>query len=261
MEVTQMTVEMDLQHQNSLQRQLSMGDHLKERQPTIVKVLIKQIKMKDVKVKVAAIDTLSEFCLLSGFELDSQFGAFWPELQKTIDDNSNNEPVLSSLGVLRRLFRSKKLENNTQGTFLAHANDITAFLKKAIEHDYSKITFEGLRVCSSFLGALRNSQSGVIDNGFSSNVNQLHAIILDKLGKVNIDTEVKHCVLLTSSSLISTAHSILGASVLNQYYSIFAERMMNELTREAALKGLTMIATNGLLSEGGDAPLIPIANP
>ena len=61
---------------------------------------------------------------------------------------------------------------------------------------------------------------------------------------MNIDTEVKHCCLLTASSLISTSHPILGQQVLDTYFGIFADRMTNELTREAAIKGLTMIASN-----------------
>ena len=73
-------------------------------------MLIKQIKHKNMKVKVASIETLSAFTLLVGFELDKQFDDFWPELRKTIDDRASYEPTISSLGVLRRLFRSKKLD-------------------------------------------------------------------------------------------------------------------------------------------------------
>jgi len=41
-----------------------------------------------------------------------------------------------------------------------------------------------------------------------------------------------------------TAYPILGARNLDNYFTIFADRLANELTREAALKGLTMIALN-----------------
>ena len=88
----------------------------------------------------------------------------------------------------------------------------------------------------------------------------LHKIILEKLGRVNIDTEVKHCCLLTASSLISTSHPLLTPAILDGYFTIFADRMMNELTREAALKGLAMIAANSQHS-GEHPPLIPISNP
>lgn len=237
-----------------------MGEGLKDKQLTITKILLKQIKSKNLKVKVAAIATLSELALLVGSDLDSQFNDFWPELCKTIDDRSSFEPTISSLIVLRRLFRSKKLADTQQKNYAVHAKDISEFLKKCIEHEYSKVVFEGLRVSSSFLNALRNAQTGTVDPQFGSTVNQLHEIILDKLGRVNIDTDVKHCCLLTASSLISTSHPILGAQNLDKYFTIFIDRMMSELTREAALKGLTMIAANSQFS-GNNAPVIPINNP
>lgn len=120
--------------------------------------------------------------------------------------------------------------------------------------------FEGLRVASSFLNALRSQGSATVDPKFSQQVRTLNEIIVAKLGRVNIDTEVKHCCLLTASSLISTSHPILGQQVLDTYFGIFADRMTNELTREAAIKGLTMIASNSQhYSE--TAPVIPISAP
>jgi len=85
-------------------------------------------------------------------------------------------------------------------------------------------------------------------------------MVLDKLSRVNIDTEVKHSCILTASSIIMTAHPILGASSLENYYEIFADRLSNELTREAALKGLSMVALNSVL-KGADPVVIPISRP
>lgn len=161
---------------------------------------------------------------------------------------------------MRRMFRSKELSETRKGTFTDVATEITEFVKKAIEHNYSKVVFEGLRVASSFLNALRAPSTGTVDQSFAACVKQLNTIILEKLARVNIDTEVKHCCLLTASSLISTAHPILGSQVLEQYFNIFADRMDNELTRDAALKGLTMIASNSLVGTSS-APIIPISNP
>jgi len=109
-----------------------------------------------MKVKVAAIETISTYALLVQFKFDQNFGDIWPELQKTIDDRSSFEPTISSLGVLRRLFRSKRLDEPAAPTFANSASEITEFLKKSIEHEYSKVVFEGLRVASSFLNALRS---------------------------------------------------------------------------------------------------------
>ena len=165
------SIERDLMHHTSIVRMASVGEQLKSKQAKITKVLVKQMKSKNKKVKVAAIDTLSIFTNLTQFLMDKQFNDFWPELSKTIDDRSCFEPTLSALSVLRRLFRARDLKSTQPAIFATHADAITAFLKKAIEHEYSKVVYEGLRVSSSFLNALRNSATGTVDPAYSKSVN------------------------------------------------------------------------------------------
>ena len=86
---------------------------------------------------------------------------FFPELKKTIDETQSFEPVLNTLKVLRRLFRSHK--PGTTAIFLNSYSDIATFLVKALNHEYSKVVSEGLRVSGSFLNTLRSPQSGSID--------------------------------------------------------------------------------------------------
>jgi len=57
-----------------------MGEDLRAKQAVIIKVLSKPMKSKNMKVKVAAIDTLSAYCLLVQFKFDENFGDVWPEL-------------------------------------------------------------------------------------------------------------------------------------------------------------------------------------
>ena len=215
---------------------------------------------KNIKVKVAAIDAMSATVLLTQFDFDESFISIWGDLSTTIDDRQSFEPTISALGVLRRLFRAKSLADARVPSFASKADEITEFLKKAVQHDYSKVVYEGLRVSSSFLNALRSADTATVGPQYQASVLKLHEIIFEKLGKVNIDTEVKHCCLLTASSLICTAHPLLGVQTLDKYYNIFAERMTSELTREAALKGLAMIASNSLQGDQSGA-VIPISRP
>jgi len=245
---------------SSIKRQLSIGDNLKDKQALVVKALGKPLKSKKDKVKVAAIEALSAFALLAQYDFDISFNDVWDQLKETIENRQNYDSAISALGVLRRLFRSKKLEDTRTSNFAEKADEISDFLVKAIEHNYSKVVFEGLRVASSFLSALRSPTTGTVDARFASHVNKLNLIVFGKLGRVNLDTEVKHSCLLTAASIIMTAHPILGASNLNNYFGIFADRLSNELTREAALKGLTMVALNSVCKDQ-EATLIPIANP
>ena len=73
MELADSTIDMDLKNQTSLMRQMSMGEGLKEKRVTMVKVLLKPVKSKNMKVKVSAIETLSSYALLIGFKIDEQF--------------------------------------------------------------------------------------------------------------------------------------------------------------------------------------------
>ena len=115
--------------------------------------------------------------------------------------------MLNALKVLRRLFRSHKV--GTQAVFYNSFNEIKAFLVQALNHEYSKVVSEGLRVSGSFLNTLRSQQTGAIDAKFSSVSQDFYAAIVNKLEKVDIDIEVKSCSILAAASLVSVCHSAL----------------------------------------------------
>ena len=121
----------------------------------IVQALDKQIKNKNLKVRTSALSTLSCLALAIQDQLDKHFELFWPELKQTIEENQSFEPVLNSLKVLRRLFRSYK--PGTNAVFHTKFAEIKAFLVQALNHEYSKVVSEGLRVSGSFLNTLRSS--------------------------------------------------------------------------------------------------------
>ena len=115
--------------------------------------------------------------------------------------------MLNALKVLRRLFRSYKV--GTQAVFHNSFNEIKAFLVQALNHEYSKVVSEGLRVSGSFLNTLRSQQTGAIDAKFSSVSGDFYTAIVNKLEKVDIDIEVKSCSILAAASLVSVCHSAL----------------------------------------------------
>ena len=59
-------------------RQNSKGGDLKQKQDAIMKVLKKPMDSKNQKVKVAAIETLSTYVNLVGFDFDRNFNEVWP---------------------------------------------------------------------------------------------------------------------------------------------------------------------------------------
>ena len=62
---------------------------------------------------------------------------------------------------------------------------------KALNHEYSKVQREGLRVSSSFLNTLRAQETQTIDAKFKSVSPDFYQAISEKLKKVDIDIEVK----------------------------------------------------------------------
>ena len=64
MEVKENNIDIDLHAQTSIARELSMGADLKAKQAVVIRVLSKPMKSKNMKVKVAAIDTISAYALL-----------------------------------------------------------------------------------------------------------------------------------------------------------------------------------------------------
>lgn len=107
-----------------------------------------------------------------------------------------------------------------------------------MNHEYSKVIAEGLRVVTSFIYTLA-SQIGTSQKHL---VQPIFSDVLDKLSKTDIDQEVKQCSLIAMASLISAAHTQIPAQKLNEIVEIFGNRLSSELTRDASLKGLAQIA-------------------
>ena len=192
-------------------------------------------------------------------KLDAHFDLIFPELVKTIDETQSYEPILHALKVLRRLFRSYKPTMNA--SFRNSFDEIKTLLVKALNHEYSKVVKEGLRVAGSFLNTLRAPDTGSIDAKFKAVSPELYQAIVEKLKKVDIDIEVKAASIIAAASLVSVCHSALAPAQVEGVLQIYQDRLGNELTRDAALKGLTMIALNDAGGAGGAAGAkIPLSN-
>ena len=185
----------------------------------IVTSLVKQLKHKNLKVRIAALSTLSCLALTIQEKLDAHFDLIFPELVKTIDETQSYEPILNALKVLRRLFRSYKPTMNAN--FRNSFNEIKSLLVKALNHEYSKVVKEGLRVSGSFLSTLRASDTGSIEPKFKTVSPEFYQAIIEKLKKVDIDIEVKSCSIISAASLVSVCHSALAPAQVDEVLKIY----------------------------------------
>ena len=89
---------------------------------------------------------------------------------------------------MRRLFRAKT--DPTQGgksIFQQQHQRILDIILKALNHEYSKVVSEGLRVAGSFVYVLRGQDGSSLNQSFVGIVPSLYAAIREKLQKTDID--------------------------------------------------------------------------
>jgi len=65
-----------------------------------------------------------------------------------------------------------------------------------------------------------------------------------KLQKQDIDQQVKQNSIIAMCQLVSIAHANLPQAAVDGLVQILRDRLTNELTRQAALRGLIILATN-----------------
>lgn len=89
----------------SLERTRSTTDALSDLIPLIVDGLVKQLKSKHLKVRIAVMHTLSQMAHTLHSKLEPYFYKMLPEFEKAMDETQGYDLILDTLLILRRLFR------------------------------------------------------------------------------------------------------------------------------------------------------------
>ena len=204
------TLDLELSHQPSLMRQRSSTDELAELVPMIVDSLLKQLKSKNLKVRVSVMATMSQLAHCLHEKLEPYFPKMIPDFEKNLNETSSYDLILDTLSVMRRMFRSKSQSKQRSTVFTEHFKKIMEFIMKALGHEYSKVVSEGLRVAGSFVHVLRGADGNTIDERFAGDVvNQMYKGVFQKLAKTDIDQEVKQCSIIAMASIITVCHNKL----------------------------------------------------
>ncbi len=179
------SLDLELKNQASLKHQSSNASVLAGASGTIVSCLLKELKSKNLKVRIQIFTTLSNLALALQFDMDKHFADILPEIEKTVQESQSYEPLLAALRMMRRLFRSKPF--GAKACFLAETDRIVKVLKASLQHEYSKVVSEALRATGSFLNALRTVDTSTISSTQSGLAQSLYELIVFKLEKVDID--------------------------------------------------------------------------
>jgi len=97
-----------------------------------------------------------------------------PELEKISNDNSSYELILDTLVILRRLFKTN--DGFVLAKFKPFYERINQIILKSLQHDYSKVVSEGLRVAGLFVNVIKGG-NGLAEAKFSGVIQPLYTAI------------------------------------------------------------------------------------
>lgn len=119
-----------------------------------------------MKVRISSFSCLAELSRTLQFGIDQHINDLLPLLEQTMSETQSFEPLLYSLKILHRLFRS--YTPGTKCNFYDLSPKITQFLVRGLRHDYSKVISESLHASSSFINALKDQKNLAIQDQFSA---------------------------------------------------------------------------------------------
>ena len=129
--------------------------------------LTKQLKDKSLKIRTQAMKTFSDLGRVLHDALQPFFTEILPELEHNLQDSSHSyDLVLDTLTLLRRIFRSETKEKAIKD-FQKGSEKIMKIIDFSLNHEYSKVIAEGLRVAGSFVNLLIGANN-VIDGQFKA---------------------------------------------------------------------------------------------
>ena len=140
------------------------------------------------------------------------------------DVNQSYEIALDTLVIMRRMFRSKGHSADVT-MFAPHVKSIVSMILKALNHEYSKIISEGLRVAGSFLAVMKGPDGSTLSPSFASDCNPLFEAINEKLEKRDIDQEVKQCSIIAMAHAICVMHKTIPAPKMKGILTVFNDRL------------------------------------
>lgn len=189
--------------------------------PLIIESLVRQLRSKNLKVRIAVMHALAQMAHTLHSKLDAFFPKMLPEFEKVMDETQGFDLVLDTLLILRRIFRG----NGTFANYQQNHERILNIIKRALHHEYSKVVSEGLRVAGSFVYVLRAADASTIAPQFSQVVQPLFEMVREKLVKTDIDQEVKQCSIIAMANLVTVSHPALSKQQMAEIVGVYNDRL------------------------------------
>ncbi|XP_072307863.1 cullin-associated NEDD8-dissociated protein 2 [Eucyclogobius newberryi] len=213
---------------------------LKKQVPMIVKALHKQLKDKSVKSRQGCFSVLTELAHTVPGALEEHIPALIPGLVFSLTDKSTSSTMrIDALSFFHVLLLSHRPE-----AFQPHMQVLLPPVVACVEDSFYKITSEALLVTQQLVKVMRplDQTKGFDPKPF---VKEVFSSTMKRLKATDIDQEVKERAISCMGHIVCHLGDHLGAE-LQAVFSIFLERLKNEITRLTTVRTFTLMTASPL---------------
>jgi cullin-associated NEDD8-dissociated protein 1 len=203
----------------------------------IVRAVKKELGSRSVKTRASAMSLLRELVVLSPTTVAPFIPNVIPEVQRSLSDPS------AQMKTEALLFLRAVLDSCGAGVLSNHAQFIVPRILDTAEDKYYKITAESLRLCSTLVSAFGRASSDQKEV-IAAMTPAIHDAALRRLTAQDQDSEVKEAGLTCVGATVALYGESLGAHRLSAVGPALCERLLNEVTRLAAVRALTRISVS-----------------
>jgi cullin-associated NEDD8-dissociated protein 1 len=213
---------------------------LQTQTPQIVRSIHKQLTEKSVKTRQGCFSLLTQLVNVLPGVLADHLGSIIPGIQFSLIDRSST----SNMKIDTLTFLHVLLTNLPADVFHPHVTNLVPVIVNAVEDSFYKITSEALLVAQQLVRVIRplDHQSSF---DFQPYVNPLYQCTLVRLKAADIDQEVKERAIACMGQILTNLGDVLSYE-LTTCLPVFVDRLRNEITRLAAVKAVSMIASSPL---------------
>lgn len=220
-----------------LLRQRSSFEVLEENVPLIVSEIQKQFRSGKLQTKQGVLTLLRELIIVRAGNLEPYLPELLPFTIEAVKDKDNQlrERGLELIGLFIRYHRAEIVR--------PYAADIVPVVNAAISDGYTAIKSSALRVIGALAAVLRPESSTPVEPEADALTRSMYSVALTQLKLADIEQEVKEAAIDSVSRIVARFGDILSAEA-RETLPLLMERLGNEVTRQAALRGLATLAVS-----------------
>lgn len=220
------------------ERNRQIFELLKSQIPSLLRAIQKSIAGKNLKTRQQCFVLLTHLLRAYPGALSSNIRPIAVIIRKTLmDKNSDGNMKIETLK-----FTAVMLCSHEPEELCSSINILTPSILSAINDSFYKIATEALTVTQALI-RVASLQSCASSLDLKTFVSSLYATVFSKFKIADIDQEVKERTITTMSLIIGAFNKSLDAKQVDECFTIFLDRIRNEMSRLVSLKAFQTIIT------------------